>query len=225
MVVESDSPRAARPGSAPRLSDGGGPQGRVWHIDSFLLASSWICSKVGLEGGSVVATRSCWLPSEIGAILRPISPPGYTACGPPRSNLTDPRDRDTLHFDFTAGGKRAREVWCLGELRLASRRSRPCGLSQRLVSCARYSPGCGAVGFMLVRALVTWWVSLCTRFLFCGRRQAVRLPQAPVSLPTPARVSRAAVVSCEGGAALDAGGFPGAQPSVCRGGLRVALRW
>ena len=48
---------------------------------------------------------------------------------------------------------------------------------------------------------------------------------APVSPPPPAHVSRAAVVSCEGGAALDAGGFPGAQPSVCRGGLRVALRW
>ena len=48
---------------------------------------------------------------------------------------------------------------------------------------------------------------------------------APVSPPTPARVSRAAVVSCEGGTALDAGGFPGTHPSVCRGGLRVALRW
>ena len=55
---------------------------------------------MGPGSGSV---RSCWLPSKLGAILRPFFLPGYTVSGPPRSNLTDPRDRDTLHFDFTAG--------------------------------------------------------------------------------------------------------------------------
>ena len=100
VVVETDSPPAAGPGSAPRLSDGGGPQGRISPTDPSLPASSEMCLKVGSGGGSV---RSCWLPSRLGAILRPFFLPGYTVSGPPRSNLTDPRDRDTLHFDFTAG--------------------------------------------------------------------------------------------------------------------------
>ena len=59
----------------------GGPQGRICRSDPSLLASSWR-----------------------GAILWPVSLPDYTVCGPPRSNLTDPRYRDALHFDFTAGG-------------------------------------------------------------------------------------------------------------------------
>ena len=59
----------------------GGPRGRICRGDPSLLASFWL-----------------------GAILRPLSLPDYTVCGPPRSNLTDPRDRDALHFDFTAGG-------------------------------------------------------------------------------------------------------------------------
>ena len=79
--------------------------------------------------------------------------------------------------------------------------------------------------FLLVRAFVPWWVPLRKYFLCCGRGPAVRLPRAPVNPPPPAHVSRAAVVSCEGIAALDAGGIPGAHPSVCRGGMRVALRW
>ena len=58
-----------------------GPRWRVFRGDPRLLASSWI-----------------------GVSPRPISLPDYTVRGPPRSNLTDPRDRDTLHFDFTAGG-------------------------------------------------------------------------------------------------------------------------
>ena len=57
-------------------------------------------SKVGPGSGSV---RSCWLPSTLGAIIRPLRLPGYTVSGPPRSHLAAPRDRYTLHFDFTAG--------------------------------------------------------------------------------------------------------------------------
>ena len=172
-----------------------------------------------------MATRSCWLPSEIGAILRTISPPGYTACGPPRSNLTDPRDRDTLHFDFTAGGSgcgRGGFSGCRG-LRLVApgRVGRPSG--RFLVLGAGLA--CGAAVFLLACARVAWWVPLCKYFMCCGRGPAVRLHRAPVGPPSPARVSSAAVVSREGGAALDAGGFPGAHTSVCRGGLGVALRW
>ena len=78
--------------------------------------------EVGPRGGPVVPYRHCWLPPRFFeggprericpfllasfcrcAILRPVALPGYTVSGPPRSNLTDPRDRDTLHFDFTAG--------------------------------------------------------------------------------------------------------------------------
>ena len=118
-----------------------------------------------------------------------------------------------------------RKVKFLWVLRVASRRPWPCRVSLWPAFCARYWPGTGAAAFLLVRALVAWWVPLSTFFLCCGRGLAVRLPQAPVGPLPRARVSLAAVVSCEGIHALDAGGFPGAHPSVCRGGMRVALRW
>ena len=81
--------------------------------------------------------------------------------GPPRSNLTDPRDRDTLHFDFTAG-----EDVCGGWV--VSRGTEACG-SQSLAGflcsvlawlwCGRAPAGsgfCDMVGAFVSTILVLW---------------------------------------------------------------------
>ena len=177
--------------------------------------------EVGPRGGSVLPSRSSWLPSELSLPYGPypcLTRRCVALCAPNGLTL---ETGGPLHLDFTTGGRAG-----VGGAVFLDTEAGVSSPGAMLVfgwpvSCARCWYGSNAVVLQLAWGRVSWRVVLRKPGLCFGRGAAVRLLRVPVDPLPPACVSLDAWVK----PALDAGGFPGAHSSVCQEGLRVVLRW